>query len=180
MRNANKFPLLEGKEWSPDKVNFSALILDEAIRTEFYITHRITKCQDPNKPENQIFCYKFIHAFDFLHKIMISYPNKTRSDFWNMLKGVEETLKVGEIEMKESIDHIMEFFEAKVSFNNPRREIESITLKIKDINRILFRNSTKTLDWYAMINNNNFLKHLEAKNDDELVFIEDKKVCCRF
>lgn len=176
MRNANKFPLLEGKDWSPEKVNFSALILDEAIRTEFYITHRISKCQDPNNLENEIFCYKYIHTFDFLHKIMITHSNKTRFDFWNMLKSIQDTLKVGEEEMKESIDHLMNFLKEKVNFNYPGRKVESITLKIKDINRVLFENSTKTLDWFAMINNNNFLKEYEAKNDEELVYIEDKKV----
>jgi hypothetical protein len=177
LRKINKWPLLEGNKWTPEQFNLSKVIMVEALRPDYLLSHRITKCPDPKNSTKQIFCYKFSHIFDFLHKIIVTFPDKTRNDFGNILKILQETLSVdvSESERSEAVENLIEFFEAKSKLNQPGRQIESITLKISEINRVLFPHSNDTFDWLQIINKHGFLKKSFAKND-EMLFIEDKKV----
>lgn len=108
------FPLYDGANWRPTKFNLTERLYDKAFRWKFFLLHKIARCVDPRNSEEQIFCWQFNLSFDFLHKNMVTYPDKTRKDFWNMLTAVNSTLTVDDAILRSSIDRLLLFFQQKV------------------------------------------------------------------
>lgn len=113
--------------------------------------------------------------FDFLHKIIVTYPEKTKKDFWGLLSEMNFTLTVDDGILRSSIDHLLIFFEYKLSFNYPGREAVPMILPIKVIERLLTPNSRLNFDWLSFINAP-FFDGSQAKSDEEEVLIEDWEI----
>lgn len=169
------FPLLDGADWWPDKFNLTARIQDKAFSLDFMVTHRVTRCEDPRNSNKQIFCWKFNPTFHFLHKVMVQFPDRTRKDFWNMLKEMNQSITVDDAIMRSSLDHILLYFEQKVNFDYPGRQPVPMIVSIKDTGRILTPNSKLNLDWLSVVNWN-FLEHSRAQSEDEEILIEDSEI----
>lgn len=175
LKRVKGMPMIEGAYWWPTRFNLTSHLSDPSYRLEFFVTHKIARCIDPRDETKQIFCWKFNYAFDFLHKIMVTYKEKTTKDFWEMLKEVNFTLTVDDYIIRASIDHLFLFFDQKVAFDYPGREKIPIILPIKDTARILTPNSKLNLDWLTFINRA-FLKHSQAQSGDEEILIEDSEI----
>lgn len=169
------FPLVDGADWWPDTYNLSLYINQEAFRLEFFVSHRISRCEDPRNPNTQIFCWKFTPAFSFLHKIFVLYPDKTRSDFWGMLTEMNFTLTVDDAIMQSSIDHLLLFFQQIVNIDYPGRKPVPVIVPIKDTSRILLTNSKLNLNWLSLINDA-FLERSQAITGNEEILIEDSEI----
>lgn len=165
-------PLIDGADWWPDSANVTANMFEPSWRLEFFTTFKITRCPHPQDSDIDIICFKYSHEFNFLHKIMVTYLEKTRLDFLERLKEVDFMLKVDQQLINASINHLMWYVEQKLSLDWPGRESVPIVLKIKYINNILIPSTKLNLDWFQFINRV-FLEHSKAFSDEEEVMIED-------
>lgn len=169
------FPLVEGADWWPDRFNLTATLLDEALRIEFLLSHKVGRCNDPRSPENEIFCWKFNYALDFWHKIMVTSPEQARADFWDLLVEVNFTLTVDDKIIQSAIEHIGLFFMHKISFDYPGRKKIPMILPIKDINRVLLPDTKLNFDWLNYMNGA-FFERSQPTSGDEEILIEDSEV----
>lgn len=171
-------PMIMGADWWPDKFNLTHHLTFQSFRLEFFASHKTSRCDDPRYPEKKIVCWKFNHAFSFLHKLMVTYRDQTRADFWGMLTEVNFTLTVDDAIMQSSIDHLFLFFEQIVNIDYPGRKPDPIIIRIKDIGRTLMPNSKLNLDWLTFVNNG-FFKRSQATSGDEEILIEDPEILAK-
>lgn len=165
-------PLIDGADWWPDKFNITARISDPSVRFEFFVAHKVSRCVDPRDSSKEIFCMKFSYSFDFLHKILVQYPEKTRLDFMERLNEVHSILKVDDKIAAASIDHLMIFLQQVVSIKS--QKIPAICA-IKDIGNYLTPESQLNFDWTQFVSNE-FLNHSKPASGDDEILIEDWEI----
>lgn len=165
-------PIIDGADWWPDLVNMTKNIFTPSWKFEFFTAFKITRCANPEDPDSDIICFKFSHEFDFLHKIMLKYEDKTRLDFLQRLKEVDFMTRVDQALVNASVNHLFYFIEHILAFDYPGRKSVPLVLKINQINEMLIPMTKLNIDWFQFINAA-FLEHSKAISDDEEVIIED-------
>jgi hypothetical protein len=171
-------PLLEGADWWPDRFNLTARLYDRAVYIDFFVTHKVTRCVDPRNSSREILCWKFSNSFNFLHQILVQYPERTRLDFLDRLNEVDSILKVDKKIASASIDHLLQFFQELVDFDPHSHQRTPAICKIKEIGSFLTPNSQLHLDWLYFINQNFMSDSLVLSNEEEIL-IEDWQVFAR-
>lgn len=165
--------MIDGADWWPDLANITSNIFLPSWKLEFFTAYKITRCTHPNDPDSEIVCLKFNHEFDFLHKIMLKYKEKTRLDFIQRLRETDFMLRVDQNLVNSSIDHLFDYVERRLALNYPGRlPTVPYVLKINQINDVLIPSTTLKLDWFQLINTV-FLDHSKAYSGEEEVLIED-------
>lgn len=178
LRKSGNFHLLKKKSgYKSDELNVFHLLHNKHLRWEFFTLHQISRCSNTINDENKkgMFCFKFNHAFSFLQKIFVDHSNETRKDFRQFLTDMRTELVEDEDSLENALNLTINFISKIVMMNNDSgRNAKSIVVKVKDINRILFPNSTSSFDWLRIINNFFMKKSAANLNDD--IFIENSEV----
>lgn len=162
----------KGADWIPNKVSLADRLNDPAVFVEFFLTHKIARCKHPQNATQEIPCWKFNVAYDFLHRILIKFPNKTRLDFLDRVHELASMIKVNDTVVEASVNNFITLFELIIGFDYPGREKTPAIMSIKDIGKYLTPNSQLDLDWLHFVNQA-FLNHSKVLSGDEEILVED-------
>lgn len=165
------FPLIDGADWWPDKVNLTSNIFDPSWKLDFFLAYTMSRCRNPRDPDGEIICFKFNHDMDFIHKAMIENPEQAKMDFLRRLKEIDFMIRVDEALVNASVNHLMSYLEKKLTLIPPEKKLTPMVLKIRIINKILLPNSTLSLNWFKIINDG-YLEHSKPILEEEEVMIE--------
>lgn len=171
------FHLLKNPGKLSEDLNLFYLLHNKHLRWEFFTAYQVSKCPQTHSDQKKksLVCFRFNHAFSFLQKAFVTHSNEARKDFKQFIKDMRPEVIEDEAAVETAIDLTIDFLSKIVAINNgPGRNPKTIVVKVKDINRILFSNSTSNFEWLRIINN--FFLDKSAANVNDDVLIENSEV----